>query len=95
MFVDHSDFIPQDYLPTFNSNVIELCLNRINDLSEQFILFNDDMFILRPMEQDEFFKNGLPCDMALMDAMCVSGTAPNYMANNMTIINNHFKRPKA
>ena len=32
--VNHKDYIPKEYLPTFNSNVIELNLHRIEDLSE-------------------------------------------------------------
>ena len=44
--VKHSDFIPPKYLPTFNSNVIELNLHRILNLSEKFVLFNDDVFII-------------------------------------------------
>ena len=35
--VKHSDYIPQEYLPTFNSNVIELNYHRIDELSENFI----------------------------------------------------------
>ena len=33
--IRHDQFIPNKYLPTFNSNVIELNLHRIKDLSEQ------------------------------------------------------------
>ena len=64
--VNHDEFIPSDYLPTFNSNVIELNLHRIADLSVQFVLFNDDMFLLRPVNPDFYFKNGNPvlvCDI--------------------------------
>ncbi len=42
--VNHKDFIPAEYLPTFHSNTIELNLHRIDTLSEHFVLFNDDMF---------------------------------------------------
>ena len=35
--VNHKDFIPKEYLPTFNSNAIELNLHRIPGLSENFI----------------------------------------------------------
>ena len=41
--VNHKDFIPKEYLPTFNSNVIEINLHRIKNLSNKFILFNDDI----------------------------------------------------
>ena len=38
--VNHADYIPADYLPTFQSNTIELNLHRIPGLSERFVLFN-------------------------------------------------------
>ena len=58
--VNHEDYIPSEYLPTFNSGVIELNYHRINDLSEYFVLFNDDMFLLQPLDEDYFFKSGKP-----------------------------------
>lgn len=66
--VDHRDYIPEEYLPTFNSNTIEWNLHRIADLSEHFVLFNDDLFLLRPVSPDFFFHNGLPvisCDLGI------------------------------
>ena len=65
--IDHRDYIPSEYLPTFNSNTIELNLFRLEELSEHFVLFNDDMFILRPLAPEFFFRNGdpvLPCNLA-------------------------------
>lgn len=47
----HKDFIPAEYLPTFNSCAIEMFLHRIPGLSEKFIYANDDMYpndILKP-----------------------------------------------
>ena len=44
--VSHEEYIPPQYLPTFNSNVIELWLHRIPELAEQFVLFNDDMYLI-------------------------------------------------
>ena len=58
--VNHEDFMPPDYLPTFNAAAIELNLHRIGELSEHFVLFNDDMFIVRPAKPECFFKKGLP-----------------------------------
>lgn len=66
--VDHRDYIPPEYLPTFQSNTIELNLHRVSDLSEKFVLFNDDVFLLRPVAPEHFFKNGLPvlpCDIGI------------------------------
>jgi len=66
--VNHAEYIPAEYLPTFQANTIEMNLHRIKDLSERFVLFNDDMFLLRPVESSLFFRNGLPvipCDLAV------------------------------
>lgn len=62
VLINHADYMPAKYLPTFNSNAIELNLFRIDSLSEHFVLFNDDMFINAHIEPDYYFKNGLPCD---------------------------------
>ena len=43
----HEDFIPHKYLPTYNSRAIEFNVHRIKGLEEKFVLFNDDMFILK------------------------------------------------
>lgn len=65
--VRHQDYIPQKYLPTFNSHTIELNLHRIRGLCEQFVYWNDDVFPLHPLRQEDFFRNSLPCDSALMN----------------------------
>lgn len=66
--VDHAEYIPSNYLPTFHSNTIELNLHRIPDLAEHFVLFNDDLFLLQPVRPDFFFRDGLPvipCDLGI------------------------------
>ena len=60
VLVNHEDYIPHEWLPTFNSDVIELNLHRISELSEYFVLFNDDTFLLRPVNPEFYFKNSLP-----------------------------------
>lgn len=62
VLIKHSDYIPQKYLPTFNSCTIEMNMGRIDTLSEHFVYFNDDMFINAPVEPDYYFKEGIPCD---------------------------------
>lgn len=52
--INHKDYIPEEYLPTFSSHVIEANLHRIPSLSEHFVYFNDDTFILRPMPETSF-----------------------------------------
>lgn len=59
--VYHRDFIPEKYLPLFNSQSIEMFLKDIPGLSERFIYANDDMFPLEPLSENDFFRDGLPC----------------------------------
>ena len=56
--VYHRDYIPKKYLPTFNSNVIELFYHRIKGLTRQFILANDDTIAIRPLKETDFFCDG-------------------------------------
>lgn len=56
--VFHQDIIPSEYLPTFNSNTIEMHLHHIKGLDEQFLYFNDDMFPIAPCEPSDFFREG-------------------------------------
>ncbi len=58
--VNHKDYIPSKYLPTFNSNTIETNLHRIPSLSERFVLFNDDVFLLKSVTPDFFFHKNKP-----------------------------------
>lgn len=46
---------------TYNSMSIESLLHKIPGLSERFIYFNDDMYILKPMKKTDFFTiRGVP-----------------------------------
>lgn len=54
--VDHTDIIESKYLPTFNSHVIEAFLHRIPNLSEDFIYFNDDVFVAKELPKEHFFS---------------------------------------
>jgi len=56
VIVNHKDFIPEEYLPIFNSNAIELNMHKIKELSENFVYFNDDMFVLKEMKKEAFLK---------------------------------------
>lgn len=54
----HSDIIPAEYLPTFNSTTIEMFLHRIEGLDEEFLYFNDDIFPVKPCRPEDFFRDG-------------------------------------
>ena len=58
--VDHSQIVPPEYLPTYNSHVIETWLHRIPSLAEHFIYLNDDVMLARPTPANYYFaSNGL------------------------------------
>ncbi|MBD5257039.1 MAG: glycosyltransferase [Bacteroides sp.] len=59
--VDHTEILPEEALPCFNSGVIEHFISHIPGLSEHFLYANDDMFFNRPVTPDDFFApDGLP-----------------------------------
>lgn len=59
--VDHTEIMPAECLPCYNSALIEQFLDRIPDLSENFLYANDDMFINHPITPSVFFADdGLP-----------------------------------
>ncbi len=93
--VKHEDYIPGVYLPTFSSHTLEIHLHRINGLSDQFVYFNDDIFITRPVKKTDFFRNGKPRDIAVMD-ICIKGDEIHggSLYNSVMSINKHFKKSK-
>lgn len=58
--VDHTEFIPADEIPTFNSHTIEKYLHNIPGLSEKFIYGNDDFAFTSSVKPEHFFKNDKP-----------------------------------
>lgn len=91
-FVKHSDYIPSEYLPTFNSDTIILNMHRIEGLSKYFVLFDDDMFLIDKVEPNKFFRKGLPCDKAAFNALSPSGIFCHNIVNDLCIINSSFKK---
>jgi len=53
--VPHAEILPARHLPTFNSHAIETGLHRIPGLSDQFVYFNDDVLLGRPLGPHRFF----------------------------------------
>ena len=93
--VNHADYIPAEYLPTFSSHPIELNIHRIQDLSERFVYFNDDMFITRPTKPDAFFRGGLPCAQASLDYIPSANSRiafQHILMNDTGVINRHFNK---
>ncbi len=91
--VNHKDYIPEKYLPTFNANTIELNLHRIEGLAEQFVYFNDDMFITAPVKPEDFFKDGRPRDTYALDCIFFRKKSAGFFnGNDIELINTHFVR---
>lgn len=97
VIVKHSDYMPKEYLPTFNSNAIEANIHKIKGLSEQFVYFNDDMFIIKKVKKSDFFKSGIPCDsMSLEPISMVSYNGfHKKICNDIEIINKYFSFRKS
>lgn len=59
--VDHTEIMPEESLPCFNSCLIEHYLYRIPGLAEHFLYSNDDMFINKNVTISDFFTSeGFP-----------------------------------
>ena len=56
----HKDFIPPQYLPTFNSTTIEMFLWNVPNVSEYFVYANDDMLPTQPLKETDFFDGDIP-----------------------------------
>lgn len=90
--VRHSDIIPEQFLPTFNSVVVERYLHRIEGLAEHFVYFNDDFFIIDHVSPERFFRNGLPCDIATFQVNPAWSQWYVRIRNNTRMINRHFDK---
>lgn len=91
--VDHTEFIDQKYLPTFNSNVIEMNIPNIKKLSEHFVLLNDDCLFTQATFPTDFFQS----DGKIFDNMGQSILMPrddfsHIAINNIILINQHFSK---
>lgn len=90
--VNHKDYIPEQFLPTYNSVVIERYLHKIPGLAEHFVYFNDDFYIINKISTERFFKNGLPCDIATFLYNPSWSQWYRRIKNNLKIINRHFDK---
>lgn len=97
--VDHSEIFEgfSNFLPTFNSISIGNMIWRINGLSENFVYFNDDTFLIRSIEPEDFFINSKP----VLRGKWVPAPLFRVLWNvfrksyNKYIRNNHGYQPKA
>lgn len=93
--VRHEDYIPEEYLPTFNSHTIELNMHRIKGLAEHFVYFNDDMFLLEKLRKEDFFRDGKPCDMLAFQPVVANPKNPlmsHIFLNNTLVLSKYFNK---
>lgn len=91
--VKHKDYIPEKYLPVFSANPIELNIHRIEGLSDEFIYFNDDMYVINNLSPEDFFVDGLPVDTAVENPLRFNpGGIDHIIGNDMTLINKNFNK---
>lgn len=90
--VSHKDIIPEEFLPTYNSVVIERYIHKIPGLSDHFVYFNDDFYIINNIRPQRFFRNGLPCDIAVFHYNPSWSQWYTRIKNNIRIINRHFDK---
>lgn len=90
--VNHKDFIPKKYLPTFSANTIENNLHRIKGLSENFVLLNDDVYIINKVKETDFFVNDIPKETAVLNVHCPKKSliSQYFCINDTSIINEYF-----
>ncbi|MEE3342816.1 MAG: Stealth CR1 domain-containing protein [Bacilli bacterium] len=95
--VNHKDYIPKEYLPTFSANTIENNIFRIKDLSEHFVLFNDDLYLINNVKKEDFFENGIPKETVGLNVHCPkkSLVSQYFCINDTSIINEHFDFKKS
>jgi hypothetical protein len=100
VLVTHSElYFDKTHLPTFSSSSIEMNLANIEGLSDKFVYMNDDTLILKPVEQNRFFKNGLPVDFfshgwlarnKIFEKLRGMNSWANSIKNNIDLINRKF-----
>ena len=91
VLVNHQDFIPKEYLPTFSSEAIEVNLHRIKGLSENFVYFNDDLFIIDKVKENDFFVDDKPCEAAVLGIVPMDENSYSNF-NNTIILNKYFNK---
>ena len=60
------EIVPREYLPVFNSNVIDLYIPRIEGLSERYLYACDDYIVMREQKPEDYFsENGIRLQVGL------------------------------
>lgn len=89
--VRHEDILPKEALPTFNICAIEMGFSQIPDLSEKFVYFNDDMFMIKPTTEERFFVGNLPKDFFQVGILFHDKKFSHMLHEIMTLISRSFR----
>jgi len=100
VLVTHEElYYAKTHLPTFNSSSIEMNLANIKGLSDKFVYFNDDLFIMEKVESSRFFVENKPVDFfshawiprnKIYEKLRVQDPWINSINNNLRLINKAF-----
>ena len=72
------------FLPTFNIRSIDAMLHRVEGLSETFVYFNDDVFLINKIrEEDWFVKN---------KGVLMGKWVKDYSINTLKVLSGKFKK---
>lgn len=86
--VYHREFIPESELPTFNSSVINCYIPFIKELSETYVLYNDDFFVFDKVAESDFFVDGIPSNFHTKRTIYPTGDSSWYsnIKNNFLLM---------
>ena len=93
--VKHEDFIPQEFRPTFSSHPIEWNFQRLEGLTENFVYFHDDVFLIKSSSPEDFFRNEKPVDMLALQpdvANADDQIMPYVYLNNAMVLAKYFDK---
>ncbi len=93
VLVDHKIIFKnyEEFLPCFNSCSIGNMLYRIPNLSEKFIIFNDDTFLMRLTKPSDFFYNDFPVLRGKWEKYYENQSSRMIYHNMLKKINKKFK----
>ena len=62
--VEYNDFLPKELINCVSPTVAKLFVHRIPDLSNNFLLMDNNCFVLKRLSEEQFFAAGMPQVMA-------------------------------
>ena len=100
--VYHEEYIPQDLLPTFNAMTIGMYIANIKDLSDNYIISDDDFYFLNNIDENRFFidnkpvhaNNKIPYGLYQGDCLTCQAKVFYHCLNNNLIFERPFMKEK-